>query len=108
MAMEAPTCARCGRTLAARARFHFYGSSGLLRKCFPCALQHPPMLRRSAVIALVVGTILTAINHGDLLLGGQWSPTLAWKIPLTYAVPFVVAALGALTSGMVPKGQSMG
>ena len=106
--MEALICTSCGQTLGARTRFHFQGSSGLLRKCFLCALQHPPMVRRSAVIALVVGTILTAINQGDLLLGGQWSPSLVWKIPLTYAVPFVVATLGALSSGMAPRNSERG
>jgi hypothetical protein len=59
------------------------------------------MLRRSAVIALVVGTILTAINQGDMLLTGQWSPALAWKLPMTYAVPFIVATLGALGTGKI-------
>jgi hypothetical protein len=56
------------------------------------------MLRRSGVIALLVGTVLTAVNQGDVLLGGQWLPALWWKIPLTYAVPFVVATAGALGS----------
>ena len=58
-----------------------------------------PTLRRSAVIALVVGTILTAINQGDVLLGGTWSSSLLWKIPLTYVMPFIVAMLGALGNG---------
>jgi hypothetical protein len=68
-------------------------------------MQHAPMLRRSAVIALVVGTVLTAINQGDLLLAGQWVPALAWKLPMTYAVPFIVATLGALGTGKVPPGR---
>jgi hypothetical protein len=53
------------------------------------------------VIALVVGTVLTAINQGDVLLAGTWSSSLLWKIPLTYAMPFIVATLGALGNGMV-------
>jgi hypothetical protein len=56
-------------------------------------------LRRSTVIALVVGTILTAINQGDVLLAGSWPSALLWKIPLTYAMPFIVATLGALGNG---------
>ena len=40
--------------------------------------------------------VLLAINHGDVLLAGTWSPSLAWKIPLTYLVPFTVATWGAL------------
>jgi len=60
------------------------------------------MLRRSGGIALVVGTLLTAINQGDVLLAGLWPTALLWKVPLTYAVPFVVATLGALGTGRVP------
>jgi len=60
------------------------------------------MLRRSALIAIVVGTVLAAINQGDVLLAGHWAPALAWKLPLTYAVPFVVATLGALGASKVP------
>jgi hypothetical protein len=44
---------------------------------------------------------LVAINQGDLLLAGRWSPALAWKIPLTYLVPFVVATWGALLNSRV-------
>jgi len=57
------------------------------------------MLRRSSLIALVVGTILVAINQGDLLLRAQWNDALLWKVPLTYAVPFLVATWSALING---------
>jgi hypothetical protein len=56
------------------------------------------MLKRSLIASLVVGTVLTALNQGDILLSGQWSNALYWKIPLTYCVPFVVATYGALTN----------
>ncbi len=51
---------------------------------------------RSVRAALVVGTLLTALNHGDLLLRGDAPPSLWWKVPLTYLVPFLVATYGAL------------
>lgn len=54
------------------------------------------MLRRSLVVALIVGTILTAINQGSIILGGDFPPSLYWKVPLTYCVPFCVATAGAL------------
>ena len=57
------------------------------------------MLRRSSLIALAVGTILITINQGDLLLRGQWNDSLLWKVPLTYAVPFLVATWSALING---------
>jgi hypothetical protein len=59
-------------------------------------VRHPPLVRRSAVIALIVGSILLAINQGDRLLAGQWDTALTWKAPLTYLVPFIVATWGAL------------
>jgi hypothetical protein len=53
------------------------------------------------VIALIVGTVLLAINQGDALLAGRWDGALAWKAPLTYLVPFVVATWGALVNSRV-------
>jgi hypothetical protein len=43
-----------------------------------------------------VGTVLTAINQGGVILQRDMSVALAWKIPLTYAVPYCVATVGAL------------
>ena len=85
-------CARCGRPLAGRASY-LLGSE---RRCLPCALRFRPMLKRSALTALVVGTVLVAINQGGILVSGAWPASLAWQIPLTYVVPFCVATWGAL------------
>lgn len=52
--------------------------------------------RRSLAVALVVGTVLNAINQGDALLAGE---PLRWgKIALTYAVPYLVATYGAVAA----------
>ncbi len=56
------------------------------------------MLRRSLIACLVVGTVLTLLNQGDKLFAGQFPTALAWKIPLTYSVPFLVATYGALVN----------
>ena len=62
-----------------------------LRICF--RREH---LRRTVRIALVVGTILTIFNQGDVILGGD-ATTLTWvKAGLNYCVPFVVSNLGLL------------
>lgn len=53
----------------------------------------PKVMRNSVRIALVVGTILTLINQGDLLLAGGFPPV--WKLALTYLVPFCVSSYGA-------------
>ena len=54
------------------------------------------MLSRSLVIALLVGTVLTAINQGNIIVQGHFPAVLVWKIPLTYCVPFCVATTGAI------------
>ena len=52
-----------------------------------------PAVRRSLVVAVVVGTALNAINQGPELLRGEWP--VMWKLILTYAVPFAVASYGS-------------
>ncbi len=49
------------------------------------------VVSRGLKVGLIVGTILTVINHGDAILTGQLMPSAAWKIPLTYLVPFCVS-----------------
>lgn len=51
-----------------------------------------PAVRRSLVVAIVVGTALNLINQGAELVSGQ-GPVL-WKLGLTYVVPFLVASYG--------------
>ncbi len=58
--------------------------------------REPEHLRRTAKIALVVGTILTAINQGDVILAGNATAGTAVKAVLNYCVPFVVSNLGLL------------
>ena len=54
--------------------------------------------RRSLIVAMVVGTILNAINQGDVLLAGG---KLNWiKIVLSYVVPYCVATYGAASMQM--------
>lgn len=100
-------CARCGRALEERTAFRFHTPGGLTCVCFGCAVRHAPMLQRSLLIALVVGTLLTAINQGDVLLARHWTAALVWKIPLTYTVPFIVVTLGALGAGRARAGSDV-
>jgi hypothetical protein len=51
------------------------------------------LLRRSIITCLIVGAILTAINQGDRLVRGEFDVAMAWKIGLTFLVPFVVATI---------------
>ena len=103
------TCDRCGRILSSGWSFQFKIKTDLkesagqglrteLTKCLRCSLMHWPMLKKSLAACVVVGTLLTALNQGDILLAGSWNSTLWWKIPLTYAVPFLVATYGAMSN----------
>jgi hypothetical protein len=87
----------CGRCSRRRASFQLQGAS----RCLLCTLRHRPLLKRSFLTALVVGTILTAINQGNILLQGEFPSSLAWKVPLTYSVPFCVATWGALINSRI-------
>ena len=49
--------------------------------------------KKAFLTACVVGTVLTTINHGDVILSGNAPPFL--KIILTYCVPFCVTTWGA-------------
>lgn len=88
------SCSNCTRSLADRAIFTFGGE----RRCTRCALRYGPMIKRSALTALVVGTVLVGINQGVILATGDFPLRLIWQIPLTYAVPFCVASWGALSN----------
>lgn len=60
-----------------------------LRICF--RREH---LRRTVKIALVVGTILTLINQGDVIPRGDATSVTVIKTGLNYCVPFIVSNLG--------------
>ena len=64
--------------------------------------RRPLVVKRSMKVALVVGTLLTLINQGSVLLAGQLSLDALLKILLTYCVPYIVstyAAVGAIQEG---------
>ena len=49
--------------------------------------------KKAFLTACVVGTVLTSINHYDVLLSGDFPPLL--KLALTYCVPFFVTTWGS-------------
>jgi hypothetical protein len=51
--------------------------------------------KKALLTALIVGTILTLINHGDQIMAGQMPPM--FKVGLTYCVPYCVTTWGAVT-----------
>ena len=54
------------------------------------------VVRRAICFALVVGSVLAAINHGDAILNGSLTSTQVWKIGLTYLVPYTVSTLSSV------------
>lgn len=52
---------------------------------------------RGLKVGVIVGTILVAINQGDMILSGQLDASAAWKIPLTYLVPYCVSTYGGVS-----------
>lgn len=62
--------------------------------CSQCGRSRPAarsLVTRAAVTSAIVGTTLLTINQGDVLLAGRFPPSLWWRIPMTYAVPFLVS-----------------
>src|SRR5215472_15283418 len=53
-------------------------------------------LRNTVVVALVVGTLLFAINQLDVVVSGLATGRVWLKAALTYVVPFLVANYGLL------------
>lgn len=97
------TCRRCQLHERSGGGFRLQTVGRPEAKCLACALRHPALMRRSAAAAAVVGSVLTLINQGDVLITGPWSAALLWKLPLTYAVPFIVATWGALANSRAPR-----
>lgn len=57
-----------------------------------------PIVRRAGLSALVVGAILTAINHGDAILHNHVNPALLLQIILTLFVPYVVSTISSVST----------
>ncbi len=53
------------------------------------------IVRRSLIVALVVGTVLNAINQGSEVWDGH---PVIWRLILTYCVPFLVSSYGAYSA----------
>ena len=56
-------------------------------------MKKASLLKKAAFTSVVVGTILTFINHGDILIQGEFPKFI--KLVLTYLVPLCVTLWGA-------------
>jgi hypothetical protein len=57
---------------------------------------------RALRVAVLVGTILVAINQGDVLLSGTLAPEVIGKIVLTYCVPYAVSTYASVAAIRAP------
>lgn len=65
-------------------------------------IVYRPYLISSVRIALIVGCILFAINHLDVVLRGQATRAVWMKGILTFLVPFCVSNTGILVASRRP------
>lgn len=64
----------------------------------PGVCLYRPHLRKCILIALIVGTILFAINQLDVVLSGRATATVWFKSGLTFFVPFCVSNYGIIVA----------
>ena len=64
---------------------------GALRLAFEAGV-----VRRALAFAVVVGSVLIVINHGDAILTGDVGPGRWLKMGLTVLVPYVVSTLSSV------------
>ena len=58
------------------------------------------IMKRSATVALIVGTILAFINHGDVILTANLT-TVCWiKMIATCLVPYTVSSVTAVLGAL--------
>ena len=56
----------------------------------------PSVVRRALAVAVVVGTVLVAINHGDAIARREVSLGRALRIMLTVLVPYCVSTYSSV------------
>lgn len=64
----------------------------------------PSVVKRALKYAVVVGSILIAINHSDAILRGELPPARLFRMGLTVLVPYVVSTLSSV--GAMREGQA--
>ncbi|HAS6173162.1 TPA: hypothetical protein I7155_01930 [Vibrio vulnificus] len=70
---------------------------------FISTAKTPSILKRSIKVAVIVGTVLMMINHGDALLAGQVESERVLKILLTYMVPFCVSTQASVSATLAMR-----
>ncbi len=58
----------------------------------------PSTLRRTVVIALIVGTLLSVVNQADVIVRGHADAVTWARIVVNFLVPFCVSTAGFLSA----------
>ena len=64
--------------------------------------------RTAAPTAAIVGTLLSAVNQGDVVLAGDGDSGTWVRIAVNYLVPYTVASIGFLSARRVSSGSPPG
>ena len=65
---------------------------------FASLAADPRIVRRAFLTALVVGTILTVVNHGPEILAKGVTIELLWPVLVTFATPYLVATASCVAT----------
>jgi hypothetical protein len=63
-----------------------------------------PVIKRASWTALIVGTILILINHGDSILKGEVDLTRILQMCLTVIVPYVDSTVSSVSTLLSAEG----
>ena len=66
-----------------------------MKQTFALALK-PSVVKRALKYAVVVGSILIAMNHSNAILRGELPPARLFRMGLTVIVPYVVSTLSSV------------
>jgi hypothetical protein len=71
-------------------------------------VMYRPHLRKTTAIAVVVGSVLFAINQLDVVLRGDGTAVVWVKSAVTFLVPFCVSSAGVLVATRVDRADAPG
>jgi class 3 adenylate cyclase len=63
----------------------------------------PGIQRRAILIAVIVGAILTAINHGAAIASGRFDSSMLWQVALTFLVPYTVTCASSVAATLTSR-----
>lgn len=65
-------------------------------------LRQPVVVRRTLRIALLVGTLLSVVNQGGVILGGDATLVTWIRVAANYVIPLCVSSAGVLSGTRAP------